>query len=64
MQVKFTAAVEIFVRMNIEAGINISGVRLSHLRFANDIINEWAYLFHLPTKVPTQTNFECIFGKL
>ena len=35
----FTAAVEkIFMRMNIEAGININGVRLSNLRFADDII--------------------------
>ena len=35
----FTAAVEeIFKRMNIEAGININGVRLSNLRFADDII--------------------------
>ena len=37
--VMFTAAVEgIFKRMNIEAGININGVRLSNLRFADDII--------------------------
>ena len=37
--VKFTAAVEeIFKRMNIEAGINITGVRLSNLSFADDII--------------------------
>ena len=35
----FTAAVgEIFKRMNIEAGININGVRLSNLRFADDIM--------------------------
>ena len=35
----FTAVVEeIFKRMNIEAGININGVRLSNLRFADDII--------------------------
>ena len=35
----FTAAVEdIFKRMNIEAGININGVRLSNRRFADDII--------------------------
>ena len=35
----FTAAVEeIFTRMNIEAGININGVRLSNLRFADDIM--------------------------
>ena len=37
--VMFTAAVEeIFKRMNIEAGININRVRLSNLRFADDII--------------------------
>ena len=37
--VMFTAAVEeIFKRMKIEAGININGVRLSNLRFADDII--------------------------
>ena len=37
--VMFTAAVEeIFKRMNIEAGISISVVRLSNLRFADDII--------------------------
>ena len=37
--VMFTAAVEeIFKRMNIEAGINFNGVRLSNLRFADDII--------------------------
>ena len=37
--VMFTAAVEdIFKRMNIEAGININGVRLSNLRFAEGII--------------------------
>ena len=37
--VMFTAAVEeIFKRMNSEAGININGVRLSNLRFADDII--------------------------
>ena len=37
--VMFTAAlVEIFKRMNIEAGIHINGVRLSNLRFADDII--------------------------
>ena len=36
--VLFTAAVEIFMRMNIEAGININGVRLSNLRFADDIV--------------------------
>ena len=37
--VLFTAAVEeIFERMNVEAGININGVRLSNLRFADDII--------------------------
>ena len=36
--VLFTAAVEeIFKRMNIEAGININEVRLSNLRFADDI---------------------------
>ena len=35
----FIAAVEeICKRMNIEAGININGVRLSNLRFADDII--------------------------
>ena len=35
----FTTAVEeIIKRMNIEAGININGVRLSNLRFADDII--------------------------
>ena len=35
----FTAAVEeIFKRMNIKAGINSNGVRLSNLRFADDII--------------------------
>ena len=35
----FTAAVEeVFKRMNIEAGININEVRLSNLRFADDII--------------------------
>ena len=35
----FTAAVEeIFKRMNIEAGININGIRLINLRFADDII--------------------------
>ena len=34
----FTAAVEIFKRLNIEAGININGVRLSNLTFADDII--------------------------
>ena len=35
----FTVVVEeIFKRMNIEYGININGVRLSNLRFANDII--------------------------
>ena len=35
----FTAAVEeIFKRMSIEAGININRVRLSNLRFADDII--------------------------
>ena len=35
----FTAAVqEIFKRMNIEAGININGVRLNNLRFADDIL--------------------------
>ena len=37
--VMFTAAVEkIFKRMNIEAGININGIRLSNLRFADDIM--------------------------
>ena len=37
--VRFTSAVEeIFKRMNIEAGININGVRLSNHRFADDII--------------------------
>ena len=37
--VMFTTAVEeIFKRMNIEAGINTNGVRLSNLRFADDII--------------------------
>ena len=37
--VMFTAAAEeIFKRMNIEAGININGVRLNNLRFADDII--------------------------
>ena len=37
--VMFTAAVEdIIKRMIIEAGININGVRLSNLRFADDII--------------------------
>ena len=37
--VMFTAAVEkIFRRKNIEAGININGLRLSSLRFADDII--------------------------
>ena len=37
--VMFTATVEeIFKRMKIEAGININGVRLSNLRFADDII--------------------------
>ena len=37
--VMFTAAVEeIFKRMNIEADININGVRLSNLRFADYII--------------------------
>ena len=37
--VMFTAAVEnIFMRMNIETGININGVGLSNLRFADDII--------------------------
>ena len=36
--VMFIAAVEIFKRMNIEVGININGVRLSSLRFADDII--------------------------
>ena len=35
----FTAAVEeIFERRNIEAGININGVRLSNLIFADDIV--------------------------
>ena len=34
----FTAAVEVFKRMKIEAGISISRVRLSNLRFADDII--------------------------
>ena len=35
----FTAAVEeIFKMMNIEAGININGVRLSNHRFAEDMI--------------------------
>ena len=34
----FAAAVEIFKRMNIEAGININVVRLSNLRFADDSI--------------------------
>ena len=35
----FTAAVEeIFQRMNIKAGININGVRLNNLTFADDII--------------------------
>ena len=35
----FTAAVEeIFMRMNMEAGININGVRLSNLRFVDDIV--------------------------
>ena len=35
----FTAAVEkIFKRMNIEADISINEVRLSNLRFADDII--------------------------
>ena len=37
--VLFTATVEeIFVRMNIEAGININGVRLSNLRLVDDIV--------------------------
>ena len=37
--VMFTAAVEeTFKRMNTEAGININRVRLSNLRFADDII--------------------------
>ena len=37
--VMLTAALEeIFKRMNIEAGININGVRLRNLRFADDII--------------------------
>ena len=37
--VMFTVAVEvIFKMMNIEAGISINGVRLSNLRFADDII--------------------------
>ena len=37
--VMFTTAVEeIFMRMNIEAGININGVRLSNFRCADDII--------------------------
>ena len=37
--VMFTAAVEeIFKRMIIEAGININGIRLSNLRFADDIM--------------------------
>ena len=37
--VMFTAAVEeIYKRMNIEAAININGVRLSNLRFADDTI--------------------------
>ena len=37
--VMFTAAIEdIFKRMNIEAGINISRVRLTNLRFADDVI--------------------------
>ena len=37
--VMFTEAVEeIFKRINIETGININGVRLSNLRFADDII--------------------------
>ena len=36
--VLFIAVVEeIFMRMNIEAGINISGVRLSNLRFVDNI---------------------------
>ena len=35
----FTAAVEeILKRMNIEERININGVRLSNLRFADDMI--------------------------
>ena len=35
----FTAAAElIFNRMNIEADININGVRLSNLRFVDDVI--------------------------
>ena len=39
LPIVFTAAVEeIFKRMNIEAGIDSSGVRLSNLRFADDII--------------------------
>ena len=36
--VMFTAAVEIIIRMNIEASININGVRLSNLRFVDDIV--------------------------
>ena len=32
------AAEEIFKRMSIEAGININGVRLSNLRFADNTI--------------------------
>ena len=37
--VLFTAAVqEIFTRMNIEASININGVKLSIFRFADDIV--------------------------
>ena len=37
--VMFTAAVEeTFKRMNIEVGMNINGVRLSNLRFADDIM--------------------------
>ena len=36
--VLFTAAVEIFMKMNIEAGININGVRLSNFKFADDIV--------------------------
>ena len=36
--VMFTAAVEIFMRMNIEIGIDVSGVQLSNFRFADDII--------------------------
>ena len=36
--VMFTAAVEIFKRMKIEAGININRVRLSNFTFADDII--------------------------